>query len=59
MPDVQDRGVFNMSEQTLWVNGRVFCRVCQLVRWVIKHPEAIVVCDRCGGSTVPASGDEV
>lgn len=43
---------------TLWINGRVYCPACQIVRWVIQHPEAIIICDQCGGPTVKACGDE-
>lgn len=43
---------------TVWVNGRVYCPVCQIVRQVIAVPDAEIRCGRCGGPTTQASGDE-
>lgn len=47
------------SNVTYWVNGRVYCPACKIVRQVVKHPDAIVTCGRCNGPTEPACGDEV
>ena len=46
------------SNATEWVNGRVRCPVCNVVRWVIAHPDAEIRCMYCDGPTRKASGDE-
>ena len=50
-------GLFRVAP-TDWINGRAMCKTCGFVGWVIKHPDAEVVCPKCGGPTTHAVGDE-
>jgi hypothetical protein len=43
---------------TSWVNGRVYCPACKIVRQVVAAPGAVIRCGRCEGPTEPGNGDE-
>ena len=59
MNAVRTSSVISVAPQvTEWINGRAACEACGFVGWVIHHPEAEVVCPKCGGPMIRAVGDE-
>lgn len=43
---------------TTWVIGRFYCAACNHLGAVVRHPDAVICCPKCGGPCEPASGDE-